>query len=87
MKLRNLFGLGAVVAFVAYRRKQGRHAPSVRDLGVAPGQLDDDQKEVISRSGIAQVDPEPLSHVAGEGIDLDRDVEATTRDDPGSRLP
>jgi hypothetical protein len=37
---------------------------------------DDDLREVATRSGIADIDPEPLSHVAGEGIDLDRDVNA-----------
>jgi hypothetical protein len=32
--------------------------------------------EVATKSGIADVDPEPLSHVAGEGIDPTRDVAA-----------
>jgi hypothetical protein len=40
------------------------------------GQDEDDLREVATRSGIADIDPEPLSHVAGEGIDLDRDVNA-----------
>jgi len=31
---------------------------------------------IATESGIADVDPGPLSHVAGEGIDLDRDVDA-----------
>jgi hypothetical protein len=36
----------------------------------------EDLRDIATRSGIADVDPEPLSHTAGEGIDLDRDVEA-----------
>ena len=32
--------------------------------------------EVATKSGIADVDPVPLSHVAGEGIDPTRDVKA-----------
>lgn len=35
-----------------------------------------DLADVATESGIADVDPEPLSHVAGEGIDPVRDVEA-----------
>ena len=38
--------------------------------------VDEDMVAVATESGIADVDPEPLSHVAGEGIDLDRDVAA-----------
>jgi len=61
------------------------------DEGVAPltGAPD------LDGTGIADVDPVPLSHVAGEGIDLDRDVEAhrdilEQRDrlpQPGKNLP
>ena len=39
-------------------------------------ELDDDLHAIATESGIANVDPEPLSHVAGEGIDLDRDIAA-----------
>jgi hypothetical protein len=42
----------------------------------ALGELDADLRAIATESGIANVDPEPLSHVAGEGIDLDRDVAA-----------
>jgi hypothetical protein len=42
----------------------------------AMAELDDDLTAIATESGIANVDPEPLSHVAGEGIDLDRDVAA-----------
>jgi len=48
------------------------------------------KKMVRSRegAGIANVDPEPLSQVAGEGIDLDRDVAAhETFAEQGERLP
>ena len=38
--------------------------------------LDEDMRAVATRSGIADVDPVPLSHVAGEGIDPERDVRA-----------
>jgi len=39
-------------------------------------------------AGIANVDPEPLSQVAGEGIDLDRDIAAhETFAEQGERLP
>ena len=39
-------------------------------------------------AGIANVDPEPLSQVAGEGIDLDRDIAAhETFADQCERLP
>jgi hypothetical protein len=37
---------------------------------------DEDMVAVATESGIADVDPEPISHVAGEGIDLDRDIAA-----------
>ena len=48
------------------------------------------KKMVRSRqgAGIANVDPEPLSQVAGEGIDLDRDIAAhETFADQCERLP
>ncbi|HUS29099.1 MAG TPA: hypothetical protein VMZ53_11330 [Kofleriaceae bacterium] len=39
-------------------------------------EIDDDMRDVATKSGIADVDPVPLSHVAGEGIDPDGDVNA-----------
>lgn len=42
----------------------------------AMAELDDNLHAIATDSGIANVDPEPISHVAGEGIDLDRDVAA-----------
>jgi hypothetical protein len=38
--------------------------------------VSEDMVAVATESGIADVDPEPISHVAGEGIDLDRDIAA-----------
>lgn len=58
----------AVVLKKLVRIRRGKH-----------GTLDDaagDMIAVATESGLAEVDPEPISHVAGEGIDLDRDVAA-----------
>jgi hypothetical protein len=50
------------------------------ELGVTPDltveQVDENLVAVATESGIANVDPVPLSQVAGEGIDLDRDIAA-----------
>ncbi len=47
------------------------------DLGADPGDtVIVEIVEFVTDAGIADVDPEPLSHVAGEGIDPDRDVAA-----------
>jgi hypothetical protein len=46
------------------------------DDGDLDREINEDMRNVATRSGIADVDPEPISHVAGEGIDLDRDVNA-----------
>ena len=46
------------------------------DDGDLDREINEDLRNVATRSGIADVDPEPISHVAGEGIDLDRDVNA-----------
>jgi hypothetical protein len=53
-----------------------KHGSAWEDDGDLEKQINDDMRDVATRSGIADVDPEPLSHVAGEGIDLDRDVSA-----------
>jgi hypothetical protein len=56
-----------------FGRFAGRHdEPGYEALSA----LDDDLRAIATESGIANVDPEPISHVAGEGIDLDRDVAA-----------
>ncbi len=36
----------------------------------------EDLVEVATKSGIADVDPGPISHIAGEGVDPVRDLEA-----------
>jgi hypothetical protein len=47
------------------------------NVAVAPVVSDvSDVMAVAKQSGLADVDPQPLSHVAGEGIDLDNDVAA-----------
>jgi hypothetical protein len=46
------------------------------DEGDLDREINEDMRNVATRSGIADVDPEPISQVAGEGIDLDRDVNA-----------
>ena len=38
--------------------------------------VDTDLRDVAIHSGISDVDPQYLSHVAGEGIDLDLDTAA-----------
>lgn len=42
----------------------------------APDPSAEDLHEIATHSGIADVDPEPLSQVAGEGIDPDRNEDA-----------
>ena len=81
---------GAVIAAAVMlkklvRSRRSEHVTPTGEAGFAgedqPGmqampELDEDLVAVATESGIADVDPEPLSHVAGEGIDLDRDVAA-----------
>lgn len=58
-----------------------------RELDVAAND-NDNLVAVATESGIADVDPVPLSNVAGEGIDLERDVAAHTElRDLRDRLP
>lgn len=59
-----------------YLRRQGQPEQPEDDLGVSQSEIDEDLRVVATRSGIADVDPQPISHVAGEGIDLERDLEA-----------
>lgn len=58
----------AVVLKKLVRFRRGKHAALDEPLG--------DMVAVATESGLAEVDPQPISHVAGEGIDLDRDVAA-----------
>lgn len=56
-----------------FGRFAGRHdEPGYEALST----LDDDLRAIATESGLANVDPEPISHVAGEGIDLDGDLAA-----------
>ncbi len=80
---RKLLGIGLLAASIAYvrgRRRAHRIARgaevSFDDLVGTSVAVNDDLIEVATTSGMTDVDPEPLSHVAGEGIDLERDLEA-----------
>ncbi|NVB80403.1 MAG: hypothetical protein HOV81_18570 [Kofleriaceae bacterium] len=62
-----------------YLRRHGEPeepSPQGEDLGISQADIEEDLRVVATRSGIADVDPQSISHVAGEGIDLDRDLEA-----------
>jgi hypothetical protein len=81
--LRKLLGaalIGAGVVYLRGRRKalaMARGAEEAFDdrFGTSvPNEAD--MIEVATTSGIADVDPEPLSQVAGEGIDPVRDLAA-----------
>ena len=59
-----------------FLRRQGEPeepAAAEGDLGISQSQLDSDLRDVATRSGIADVDPQSISQIAGEGIDLERD--------------
>lgn len=89
--VRKLLGIGLLAASVVYLRRRRRvlRGPSAA-RGPSPEEVrfDDtvgtsvasteDLFEIATRSGIADVDPLPISHVAGEGIDPVRDIEAHT---------
>lgn len=67
-------GVSAIGAGFAYWRKRRALAPD--DLPIAGQMVDTDLRDVAMHSGISDVDPQYLSHVAGEGIDLDLDTAA-----------
>ena len=67
-------GIGAIGAGMRYWRKRRAQTPD--DLPIAGQMVDTDLRDVAMHSGIADVDPQNLSHVAGEGIDLDLDTAA-----------
>ena len=83
--VRKLLGIGLLAASVVYLRRRRRargllRADEVRfddTVGTSVGSTED-LFDVATQSGLADVDPEPISHVAGEGIDPVRDVEAHT---------
>jgi len=93
--VRRLLAFGLLGAGVIYVR--GRRA-ALRTARGADVRFDDsvgtsvptneNLVDVATHSGIADVDPLPLSHIAGEGIDLDGDVLAhETLDELRGRLP
>lgn len=72
-----LIGLGAIGAGIAYWKKRAvRPLAPEENLPVAGQMVDTDLRDVAMHSGIADVDPQHLSHIAGEGIDLDLDTAA-----------
>jgi hypothetical protein len=73
-----LVGTGILVERARQRRQLGAPAPG--GLGAAPIM----DAEIVQHMGIAEVDPEPLAQVAGEGIDLDAN-DAAHRRTPGPR--
>ena len=67
----------AVVLKKVVRSRRGEHVTPTGDLGLGASDLPGaDLTAVATESGLANVDPEPISHVAGEGIDLDGDIAA-----------
>lgn len=85
MKLKlatNIVVVGGMIAAAVLlkrlvRARRAMNATPTDEVGLgARDVLDEDMRAVATESGIADVDPEPISHVAGEGIDLDRDIAA-----------
>jgi hypothetical protein len=81
----SLLAAGVIVKKLVRARRNARTKP-IAEIGASAGQHDlaynaiselkKDLAVIASESGIANVDPEPISHVAGEGIDLEGDVRA-----------
>lgn len=85
--VRKVLGFGLLAASIAFLRGRRRAQRLVHtEARGADARFDDNfgtsvptnenLVDVATKSGIADVDPEPLSHVAGEGIDPTRDVKA-----------
>jgi hypothetical protein len=97
--VRRLLGFGLLAASVLFVRGRRRAARALNNpVGADELHFDDsigtsvpaneNLVDVATQSGIADVDPEPLSHVAGEGIDPDGDLKAHTElRDLRDRLP
>lgn len=71
----------ALILKKVVRSRRAAHVTPTDETEFAAGtlavaQLEDDLAAIATESGIANVDPEPISHVAGEGIDLERDIAA-----------
>ena len=67
-------GVSAIGAGVLMWRRRRSINPA--DLPIAGQMVDTDLRDVAMHSGISDVDPQYISHVAGEGIDLDLDTAA-----------
>jgi hypothetical protein len=83
--VRKLLGFGLLAAGVVYLRGRRRALRTARGADVrfddsvgTSVPVNENLVAVATQSGLANVDPVPLSHVAGEGIDLDADVQAHT---------
>ncbi len=81
--VRKLLGIALLAGGVVYLRGRRKALAMARgsdeafdnQFGTSVA-VHEDLVDVATQSGIADVDPEPLSHVAGEGIDPIRDVAA-----------
>jgi hypothetical protein len=81
--VRRLLAFGLLGAGVVYLRGRRRALRTARGADVrfddnfgTSVPANENLAAIATESGIADVDPEPLSNVAGEGIDLDADVAA-----------
>lgn len=85
--VKKILGFGLLAASIAFLRGRRRAQRLVRsEARGADARFDDNfgtsvptnenLVDVATQSGIADVDPVPLSQVAGEGIDPTRDVKA-----------
>lgn len=67
----------AVVLKKLVRSRRGANVTPTDELGLGATDFPEpDLAAVATESGMANVDPVPLSQIAGEGIDLDRDIAA-----------
>jgi hypothetical protein len=67
--VRKLLGSALVSAGVVYLRGRRRALAMARGADETSAPTNEDLIDVATKSGIADVDPESLSQVAGEGID------------------
>lgn len=81
--IRKVLGFSLLAAGVVYLRGRRAALRAARGADVrsednfgTPAPTNEYLVDVATQSGIANVDPEPLSQVAGEGIDPVRDVAA-----------
>ncbi|MBA3396881.1 MAG: hypothetical protein H0T89_29900 [Deltaproteobacteria bacterium] len=84
-RILKLLLLGSSVAYLLHLLRQTERARPAGESGLGADVREDivgvtieDAVLIATESGLADVDPGPLSHVAGEGIDLDADRRAQT---------